>query len=108
MLEIVHEIIEAEQKAAEIVKSARDTASKLKSDFEREANERIGKVREEVKLNTRKEVEEAQQLGKQQLAESNTKQNDANAHFRDNHKKEIDDLISDIIQFIITPEFQKD
>jgi vacuolar-type H+-ATPase subunit H len=107
MLDILHEIIEAEQKAAEIVKNARETAAAKKSGFESEANERLFKAREDAKSYTREKVEDAQKSAVKRLNDSLANESDINARFREAHGKEIDNLEKDIIDFIITPEFQK-
>ena len=108
MLDILHEIIEAEQKAAEIVKNAREAGAVKKSSFESEANERLFKAREDAKSYTREKVEEAQKAAGKRLNESLANESDVSARFRETHGKEIDNLVKDIIHFIITPEFQKD
>ena len=107
MLEIVQEILEAEQKAEAILAEARERAGKLRADAESNAQEQLSTARAraaelvQTRLGqTRADLDRKYQAVVEQAAATTAAFPDANA-------EGVDALISNIVQFICEPEYRR-
>lgn len=107
MLEIVHDIIEAEKKADELVKSAKERASQRRAETERLVAERLSATRETAKADARERTDtaraEAEELIRK-VGESSAAESDG---FLERNKEQLDTLVADIADFLAAPEYSR-
>lgn len=105
MQKIINEVLEAEEKATEIIRSGEKKAQKMKAELEEEINRKLQNAREQAQAELKDGIAKAQQKAKEQhsLAQKN-----AETYLDDflNQKKDkIDTIVQQISQQIISTKF---
>ena len=108
MLEIVQEILQAEQKAEDVARAARERASTLRSDAEKNVQEQLTKARNDAAGLVQQRLTDARAEQERQYRAVVEQTNSVTATFPEDHRDAVDDLISKIVLFICEPEFLRE
>ena len=108
MLEIVQEILIAEQKAEDVARTAREHASALRSDAEKDIQDQLVKARNDAGGLVQKRLKDARAKQELQYRAAVEQTNSVTATFPEDHRDAVDDLISEIALFICEPEFLRE
>ena len=108
MLEIVQEILQAEQKAEDVARTARERASALRSEAEKDVQEQLAKARNDAAVLVQQRLADARAKQEKQYRAVVEQTDLVTATFPEDHRDAVDDLISKIVLFICEPEFLRE
>lgn len=108
MLEIVEEILQAEKKAEELVRSAKERASTLRGDAERDVQELLAKARADAKEISQNSLFEARAGLDRQFKDVLDQSNAITDTFPEDNRDAVEALIEEICRFIREPEYLRD
>jgi vacuolar-type H+-ATPase subunit H len=108
MQEIVDEVLQAEQMAEQIVKSARQKSMEMKTASENELSERVKKAREDAQKFIQEAVIEAKEKAREDYENAVKKDEEKNLDFYKKNEEKVKLIIDEIIHLIITPEYSRE
>jgi len=101
MLEIVQEILEAEQKAEEALQKAKAEADNIRIEADEKSNKILKDVREEVRRSNIEKLEEARRRSSSDAEHVLEQERTKSAAFLDQHAGEIESLVREIVDRIV-------
>ena len=107
MLEILNEILEAERRAEETVKQAREEAAKLSGAAEAEVSRTLTEARERARESYQDAINEARSRAEKSRQDEDRISTDADA-FMESRKDAISEAVDRITDRILTPEYRRE
>lgn len=101
MLEIVQDILDAERKAEETLKKAREEADTIRSNTERKVSQITADAREEAHRQSIEKIEQARRRSSEDMEQALGKEREENDAFMGEHTAEIEALVSEIVDLIV-------
>ena len=106
MLEVITDIIKAEEEAKRIVGQANDEASRIRADIEHEEREAIDRARAEADRRYRERVADARSKAEEAYHEAIRRQADEHRQFNRTHQDHIGRAVGRIVETITTPAYR--
>lgn len=106
MLEVITDIIKAEEEAKRIVEEANDEASRIRADIEHEEREAIDSARSEADRRYRERVANARTTAEEAYHEAIREQADKHRDFSRTHQDHIERAVDRIVETITTPAYR--
>ncbi len=106
MIEIVHDILDAEQKAEALLKNAKEEVEKIRADADSKANKIISDARNEAHRSSQERIEQFKVRSSLDTEHALEKEKNKIDEFAEAHSAEIDSLVSDITKLIIRTDRQ--
>ena len=106
MLEIVQDILEAERKAEDTLKKAKEEAAKIRAEAEGKANKILADARNEARLSSQDRLEQARRQSSEETERRLIEERKKIDIFEEEHSTEIGALVSDIAKLIIQTDRQ--
>ena len=107
MKEIIEEVFKAEEKVGVILKQAREKASEIRQNAEKENLDRVNETKQKARETIQTAVEQAKKEA-ELIREEKLRQADSEKDSILNNKDMIDGLIDNICNIILTTECEKD
>lgn len=101
MLEIVQDILDAERKAEETLKKAREEADTIRGNTERKVSQITADTREEAHRQSIEKIEQARRRSSEDMEQALGKEREENDAFMGEHTAEIEALVSEIVDLIV-------
>jgi vacuolar-type H+-ATPase subunit H len=108
MQNVVDEVLKVEAEAEKIVDLAKEKAHTIKQQIESEVNMHIAQAREQAKEIIQKKIAQAK---KKALDEYNKALADAEAkseEFWEKNQDKVDVVVDKLVDFLVTPEFERE
>jgi vacuolar-type H+-ATPase subunit H len=105
MLEVITDIIEAEEKARKIVSEAQEQASRLKSEVEAEERRTLAEAREKAAEIYRRNVAEAQEQADARYQQALRRNRSRGREFEEEHRERIDRVVDRIVGLLSRPAY---
>jgi vacuolar-type H+-ATPase subunit H len=107
MQEIIDEVLKVEEEANGVVSKAQETALQMKTDADNELNNRIKDAREESRQSISREVEKARAAADSEYREAIDRANREKDKFLGENRDRIKEIVGEIADLIITPEYDR-
>ena len=107
-MEIVKEIIQAENQAEALVNRAREQASQIRAEGEKWVNENLSKAKTEAKEQLKNRVEKARVDSEGKVSQTVDSGTHDLAEYLKSNEKLLDTVASEIVAFVLTPEYKRD
>ena len=101
MLEIVQEILDAEQKAEEAVEKAKAEADRIRVETDGKANKIIQDARNEIQRSSLEQIEEARRRSSAETEKALEQERSKIDVFEQDHAAKIDSLVSEIVDLVV-------
>jgi len=108
MQEVVDEVLKAEAGAQEIIDKAGQEAAHLKQQAENETNRRIAEAREKARKLVQDRVAAERDRAASEYTAAIRDAETKNERFWEQNAEKIDGLVKRLVDFLVTPEFEKD
>lgn len=106
MLEVISEIIKAEEEAKRIVDEARASATSMKSDMDKKEREALESTRREAEEKYRAAVAEAREAAEKRYHEAVRRQADKHKSLEEIHRSGIARAVERIVRLVSTPAYE--
>lgn len=106
MLEVINDIIKAEEEAKRIVDEARESAASLKSNVEQEEREALESTKRDAEAEYRSTVADAREASEKRYHEAIRVQSEKHRDFEEVHRSAIARAVDLIVRYLSTPLYE--
>ncbi|MBN1797452.1 MAG: hypothetical protein JW822_02675 [Spirochaetales bacterium] len=108
MQNVVDEVLKAEAEAEKIVAQAKDKAQTIKQQAESEINKHITQAREQAKELFQERIAEAKKKALQEYKRALAAAEAQSAKFWEQNQDKVNLVVEKIVDFVVTPEFERE